>query len=54
MKLSEAQFGTLLKFPTGSLFRMIILGGMKCTVYDPEVMGLNPGWVELRVHGPSV
>ena len=19
------------------------LGGMKCTVYDPEVLGLNPG-----------
>ena len=23
--------------------------GMKCSVHDPDVMGLNPGGVKLRV-----
>ena len=26
---------------------------MKCTVHDLEVMGSNPGWVELRVRSTS-
>ena len=30
------------------------LRDMKCTVDDLEVMGLNPGWVELGVRIPSV
>ena len=30
------------------------LRDMKCTVHDLEVMGLNPGWVELGVHSTSV
>ena len=27
---------------------------MKCPVHDKEVMGLKPGWVELRVNAPYV
>ena len=26
------------------------LRNMKCTVHDLEIMGSNPGWVELRMH----
>ena len=26
---------------------------IKCAIYDPEVMGLNPSWVELEMHDPQ-
>ena len=30
------------------------LSGMKCSVLDPEVMGLNPSQVELGMHSPCI
>ena len=40
--------------PDGSMVKMSISRDMKCIVYDLEVTGSNPGWVERRVHSTPV
>ena len=35
-----------------SVVRTRVSAAQKGFIYDPEIMDLNPGWVELWVHSP--